>query len=191
VVLILAGLCAAVIARQRLRLSRLASAWQSMCERSDWHFVPSRGPWYDRRDFRVAVPSPLGGIEVTWNPGYRGSPATTVFRRSAPAAPHLSLQLDGKLDPEPGQERVPSGDQDYDLLYRASSHDPALLAAMLDSEWRREHLGIPCDIVAGEGELSLSAAGFVEDESRFRSLLDLSDAFLRRLLDHTGTRIVD
>ncbi len=105
--------------------------------------------------------------------------------------PHLSLQLDEKLDPEPGQGRVSSGDEDYDLVYRASSHDPALLAAILDSEWRREHLEIPCDIVAGEGDLTLSAAGFVEDEARFRSLLDLSDAFLQRLLDHTGTRIVD
>lgn len=176
--MLIAAACSVPIILQKRRLAELEGAWQGLAERHDWLFIASRGPWYQRDSCRVMIPSDYGAIELTWNPGYRGSPATTRIRSLAVAVADLSIQLRDKLDPERIFELVETGTPEFDALYLASSRDPQRLRDALDQGVCASLLEEPAEFDCCDELLTLESVGLIGDEARVMRLLASNFAFL-------------
>jgi len=179
-IVLFALVCLIPIGIQQRRLRRLQSAWEAIAGRQGWVFIEARGMWYNRSEFRLGVPSPAGGIDISWSPGYRGSPKTTVVKRRIPGDDRVSIQLLEKLDPEKLLAPVETGDADYERLFRATASDPGWLAGRMDAEWRRMHSELAVEIFVEDGFFWLVAPGFVDDEDELLRLVALSERFMAR-----------
>jgi hypothetical protein len=188
-ILILVGLvCALPIGLQRRRLARLKRSWQELAARNEWLYIASRGPWYQRESARVMIPSAHGAIELVWQPGYRGSTATTQLRSLARGASDFSIHLQEKRNPERVYHCIETGDRDYDAIYQASSTDPDSLRRALDADFCRSHGAQRAEFECLDELLTLEVEGLIDDEQEITRLLSLDLALLDALSPGASSR---
>ncbi len=174
-------LCIVPFALQRRRLDRLARSWELMAQIHDWLYVPVRGPWFNRENCRLMVPSRYGAIEVAWHPGYRGTSATTSIRSLAEGIADFSIHLADKGNPERVYQVLETGDPDYDALYSVSSTRPNELLSALDGPFRADHVATIAEFECCDQMLTLEAVGIIAEERALLALLSLNLALLKRL----------
>lgn len=177
VLLALLGLAALAVWLHVGRVRRMRRSWQRIASRRGWSFEPASGPWYDRREFALRVPTPPWETVISWIQGGRYTPSLTWISSEVGLPGHLVIAPRSLLT----TSNVNSGDPDYDAAFDCSSTEPERLAGMLDADWRSIHRGTRVTLNLSLGTLRATTPGLVPDEEELVRFLETFIAFRDRL----------
>lgn len=172
---------AAMLALQYVRIRRIKVTWTAMAAAQGWAFHEGKGAFYNREEFFLVVPSPNGGIKISWDAGTRGSTPQTVLNTGVFWNGSLRIDPSDKIAGLEVPNCLTTGDARYDADFRTSSDNPRAVLRVLDEEWRREHLSNPIAIEVAGDLLAATRDGIIYDTDEMIAFLRLFSVFHSRL----------
>ncbi len=175
------ALAASLLAVQHFRIRRIENAWRGIAERKDWVFEPGSGAFYNREEFFLVVPSPTGGIQVSWSAGVRGSASQTILRSRVGCSATFRIDPADKLAFAEHRHNFTTGDAEYDAEFRVTTDGAHVLSKVLDATWRMEHRANPVALECAAGTLEAATDKIIYDEEEMHAYLQLFSIFHARL----------